>query len=171
MEPVRLVTDDVSRRITSFYSKPFYTSFGLMFTLCFGAPLVGTFGSMGGWKIFLPLLLIWGVIFYLILSVKIKKIKKAKEVYSFGRETIIHFQGLDYNYSVQVNGAPQPVILLGLNGETIKIKTFNQRVIRAFEVPVQKAYIMEKHPDVILPETLFTMNMANKPTKLRSIDM
>ncbi|MGF7076038.1 hypothetical protein ABIC84_003996 [Mucilaginibacter sp. 3215] len=171
MVPIRLITDDVSRRITYFYSKPFYTSFGLMFNPCFGAPLIVFFGSIGGWIIFVPLLLAWAGIFYLILSVKSKKIKKAKEVYEFGYETTIYFQGIDYNYSVQVNGAPQPMILLRINSETIKVKTFNQRVIRAFDVPVQRTYMMDKYPDIILPENLFSMNMANPSTKLRSIDM
>ncbi|WEA00431.1 hypothetical protein [Mucilaginibacter sp. SJ] len=128
----------MSRRITYFYSKPFYTSFGLMFNLCFGAPLIVFFGSIGGWIIFVPLLLAWAGIFYLILSVKSKKIKKAKEVYEFGYETTIYFQGIDYNYSVQVNGAPQPVILLRINSETIRVKTFNQRVIRALTFPFKR---------------------------------
>jgi len=171
MVPIRLVTDDVSRRIAYFYSKPFYTSFGLMFNLCFGAPLVFFGASMGGWEIFIPLFLIWAFIFYLIASVKTKKIKKAEEVYEFGYEAPVYFLGVDHNYNVQVNGAPQPVILLRVNNEVIKVKTFSQRVIRAFDVPEQKAYIMDKYPDIILPENLFTMNMANPSTKLRSIDM
>ena len=171
MAPLRLITNDVNRRIRYFYSKPFYTNFGLMFTLCFGVPVIGCLGSIGGWRIFIPLLLVWGIIFYLILSVKSRKIKKAKEVFQAGRETTIYFQGLEYNYSVQVNGAPQTVILLRINGETIKVKTFNRRVIKAFEAPVQKAYIMDKYPDIILPETLFTADVTSQPTPLRSIDM
>jgi len=171
MAPIRLVTADVSRRITYFYSKPFYTSIGLMFTLCFGAPLAAFACSSGDWRIFVPALLVWGVVFYLILSVKTRKIKKAREVYEFGREATIYFEGMDLNYSVQVNGAPQPVIVLRVNGEIVKVKTFNQRVIRAFDVPVQKAYILDKYPGIILPENLFTMDMAKQSPKFRSIEI
>jgi len=171
MPQIRLITDDVSRRINYFYSKPFYTNFGLMFTLCFGAPIVAVSAGLGGWYTFIPLLIVWAFIFYLILAVKGRKIKKAKEVFEFGREVTIYFEGLDYNYAMKINGAPQPVILLRLNGEIIKIKTFSQRVIRAFDAAVQKAYVMDKYPDVILPENLFTMELANKGTKSRSISM
>jgi len=167
----RAITADVRNRISYFYTRPFYTSFGLMFTLCFGAPVVGVLGSIGGWKIFTGLLLVWALIFYRILSVKTRKIKKAKEVYATGRTVTIYAEGLEHNYNTQINGAPQPVILLRVEGEIVKIKTFNQRVIRAFDVPVQQAYVLDKYPDILLPERLFTMDMANIPAKSRAIEL
>jgi len=142
-----------------------------MFTLCFGVPVVGCLGSIGGWRIFIPLALVWGGIFYLLLSVKAKKIKKAREVYLSGRETTIYFQGLDYNYNVKVNGAPQPVVLLRIGGETIRVKSFSRRVINAFSVPEQKAYVLDKYPDIILPEALVTGDLAAQSAAARSINM
>lgn len=172
MSSIRLLTDDVTRRIIYFYSKPFYTNFGFMFTLAFGLPLIGVVSAIGGWMALAALGALWFfLLFHFLYGIKLSKVKKAKEVYEFGPEEMIYFEGIGYNYGIKVNGAPQPVVSIRKNGETIRIKTFARQVIAAFEVAAQKAYVMDKYPEIILPETLFTMNIDGKQQKTRSINI
>ncbi|RFZ90393.1 hypothetical protein D0C36_21615 [Mucilaginibacter conchicola] len=171
MTAIRLLNNEAELRISYFYAKPFYMNFGFVFTLAFGLPIVATSFVLGNIYLSAGILLVWIALLYLILSVKKRKIKQAKEVYQFGSEEMIYFQGLSYNYGMKINGAPQPVINLNKNGELIQIKSFSRRVIAAFDAPVQKAYVLDKYPDIILPEKLFSMILNPRTEKTREINI
>jgi hypothetical protein len=90
-----------------------------------------------------------------------KKIARAKEVYQYGNEITIYLESGSRNYGKTMNGMPQRIINIRKNDELVSIKTFSPRVIAAFSVPQQKAYVYDKYPDIILPEIIFSNSFYN----------
>lgn len=105
-----------------------------------------------------------------------QKMSKAIEVYKFGNEVQIYLEEIFNNYGYRINGMPQKIIQIRKDNELLKVKTFSDRVIRAFTIPVQTAFIHNKYPNIILPSSIFSKNYYNpnqsfKKQKSRSINI
>lgn len=85
------------------------------------------------------------------------RVKKASYVYEYGAQNEIQFSDISSNYSFKVNGAPQQIITVLLNGQPIKIKTFKQTLLSVYMIPQQVAYTHPDYSGTIVPSGLFNL--------------
>ncbi len=174
---IRLETNEAEKQLRYFYKRPAYLAFGTFFILGFGM-IIPIFGGLA-----LGINPLWGILAFFAIVIFTdryllnKKMARAKEVYQYGDEVTIYLESESRNYGKTMNGMPERVINIRKNDELVSIKTFSPRVIGAFSIPQQKAYVYDKYPDIILPEIIFSSSfynpaMANEPRqKSRSIEI
>lgn len=92
------------------------------------------------------------------------RMKKASYVYQYGGENEMQFSDVSSNYSYKVNGAPQQIITVLLNGKPIKIKTFSSTLLSVYMIPQQAAYTHPDYPDTVVPSGLFSL-VYDEPKK------
>ncbi len=88
-----------------------------------------------------------------------RKMARAEFIYQYGQAETITFAGLTTEMYRQ-NRRPQTVINLFRGGQPLKIKTFDDRIIAAFMPPQQVVYTHPRHPDVLVPGSLFVPGWA-----------
>lgn len=88
-----------------------------------------------------------------------RKMARAEFIYQYGQPETITFAGLTSDYQ-RKNSRPETVINLLRGNEPLKIKTFDDRIIAAFMLPQQLVYTHPKHPDVLVPGSLFAPGYA-----------
>jgi len=177
----RILTADAANQVKYFYKTGVPFSWWTIAVVCPGASLVALLvpallGKFTALTFLVPVILFATAGFGIDQYFRNRKITRAKEVYQYGDEVTIYFESGTVNWGSKVNGAPQKLIYIRKGGETITIKTFEQKVKLAFEVPVQKAYYLTKYPDILLPQSIFSpgfYNLVNHQTNTtsRSINM
>ena len=95
---------------------------------------------------------------------KIKNnIRKAEYVYEYGDQQTLRFTGISNNYSYKVNGAPQQVIALTIDGRPFEIRTFNANLIRVYTIPEQPVFTHPEYKNTLVPAGLFLLPQDTKP--------
>ncbi len=95
-----------------------------------------------------------------------KKIRQAVYVYAYGEERELVCTGISSNYGLKVNGRPQQVISLLVDGAPTEIRTFDAKCIQVYSIPRQTAFIDSEYKNVIVPSGLFLLSI---PEKRRSV--
>lgn len=169
---MRLLTPTAIRQIAYFYKRPVPIGFGTIFAVAFVPWLPIVMGMIMNFNSFWLVVVVEVAIIGMDQYVFRRKITRAREVYQFGDEITIYLEGMGSNYGSKMNGAPQQVITIRKGGDTelLKIKTFSPRVVKAFSLPSQKAFILDKYPGILLPETIFSAGYfdPDKPKQPRS---
>ena len=92
-----------------------------------------------------------------------RSIGRATYVYEYGEEGQLEYNSISDNYGFKVNGAPQQVISLLLNGKPLQIKTFNPNLVTVYTIPRQAAYTHPRYPGVTVPAGLFRLQPVMQP--------
>jgi hypothetical protein len=96
-----------------------------------------------------------------------KTIRLAKHVYEYGTPATMTLVNRANNYSFKVNGAPQQVITIDIDGHQTGIKTFASRVIDVYTIPQQTVYIHSAYPKMQVPAGIFQLTPQPQRRGLR----